>query len=125
MVKVAPVAANIDWRLVGTGVCAGLLSGLLGVGGGIIMVPLLVGTLRFDQHSAHATSLAAIVVIALSAGVVFAVAGDVDYRLATVIGLGGLVGSTAGAQLMHRLSPRRLRLVFAFVLLASGIRLLL
>jgi uncharacterized membrane protein YfcA len=119
------VAVRLDWRLVAAGIGAGLLSGLLGVGGGIIIVPLLVGTLRFDQHSAHATSLAAIVLIALSAGVAFAVAGDVDYRLGGAIGLAGLVGSTAGAQLMHRLSPRRLKLVFAFVLLASGVRLLL
>jgi uncharacterized membrane protein YfcA len=55
---------NRRWLLIGIGVCAGLLSGLLGVGGGIVMIPFLV-MLGFSQHEAHATSLAAICPIAI------------------------------------------------------------
>jgi len=104
-------------------VVAGLLSGVLGVGGGIIMVPLLTGFLAFDQHRAHAHSLAAIVLIALSAGAGFALAGEIDPGVGVALGLGGIVGSTAGAHLMNRLSPQALRAVFGLIMIATGIRM--
>lgn len=87
------------------------------------MVPLLTGALRFDQHRAHAHSLAAIVLIAFSAAVGFAVAGEVDPVVGLAIGLGGIVGSTAGAHLMHRLSPQALRAVFGLIMIATGVRM--
>ena len=109
--------------LLAVGVVAGLLSGVLGVGGGIIMVPLLTGFLALDQHRAHAHSLAAIVLIALSAATGFAVAGEIDPAVGLALGLGGIVGSTAGAHLMHMLSPRALRAVFGLIMIATGVRM--
>ena len=111
------------WALIAVGAVAGLLSGVLGVGGGIIMVPLLTGLLAFDQHRAHAHSLAAIVLIALSGATGFAVAGEIDPGVGLAIGLGGIVGSTAGAHLMHRLSPQALRAVFGLIMIATGVRM--
>jgi uncharacterized membrane protein YfcA len=111
------------WALLAVGAIAGLLSGVLGVGGGIIMVPLLTGWLAFDQHRAHAHSLAAIVLIALSAATGFAVAGEIDPVVGLAIGLGGIAGSTAGAHLMHRLSPQALRAVFGLIMIATGVRM--
>jgi uncharacterized membrane protein YfcA len=69
-------------RLILIGFLAGLASGLFGVGGGIVMVPLLVWLVAFDQHRAHATSLAAIVVIAAAGAIVFGNAGSIDYVVA-------------------------------------------
>lgn len=111
------------WALLAVGAVAGLLSGVLGVGGGIIMVPLLTAVLSFDQHRAHAHSLAAIVLIALSAATGFAVAGEIDPVVGLAIGLGGIVGSTAGAHLMHRLSPQALKAVFGILMVATGTRM--
>lgn len=109
---------------IGIGLVAGLLAGLLGVGGGIVLVPLLVGTLAFDQHRAHATSLGAMVVIALAGTIGFAAGGEVSWSIGVVVAAGALVGSTLGARAMGRLSPRVLRLVFVVVLAAAGIRML-
>jgi uncharacterized membrane protein YfcA len=122
------LTVNLAKRLlpvVGVGIAAGLLAGFFGVGGGIIMVPLLVWLLRFDQHTAHATSLAAIFIIAISGAVSFAVSGQVNVRLALALGAGGVVGSTLGAHTLHRLSEKSLKMAFALVLLVAGVRLLL
>lgn len=105
------------------GVAAGLFSGILGVGGGIVMVPLMVGLLHYGQHRAHATSLAAIVLIAISGAVRFGVAGEVEWAVGLALGLGGVAGSTVGAHLMDRLSPRTLRIVFGFIMVVAGLRM--
>ena len=106
------------------GGAAGLLSGLLGVGGGIIMVPLLTGALGFDQHRAHAHSLAAIVLIAVSGAATFGLAGEIDVIVGLAIGAGGVAGSTMGAHLMNRLSAVALRGVFGIIMIGTGIRML-
>lgn len=87
------------------------------------MVPLMVGILGFDQHRAHATSLAAIMLIALAGTLRFGWAGEIDVRVGVAIGVGGLVGSTLGAHLMHRLSANALRAVFGALMIAVGIRM--
>ncbi len=111
--------------LLGIGVTAGLFSGILGVGGGIVMVPLMVGALAFDQHRAHATSLAAIVLIALSAVLGFGSAGEVELLLGLTIGLSGIIGATLGANVMHRLSASSLTVVFGGVMVLAGARMVL
>ncbi len=120
----APPRVDVG-RLLLVGVVAGLLSGLLGVGGGIIMVPLLVGLLGFDQHRAHASSLAAIVLIAIAGAVRFGLAGEIVVPVGLALGVGGLVGSTLGAHLMHRLSPSALKAVFGVVVVLAGARMAL
>lgn len=112
------------WALLLLGVVAGFVSGLLGVGGGIVIVPVLVGLARYRQHEAHGTSLAAIVVIAFSGGLTFALAGEVWWTVAAVLFAGGFVGSYAGAQYMHRASARTLKIIFGIVLLIAGARML-
>lgn len=112
-----------SWKLVLIGLVAGVLGGGLGVGGGIILVPLLVWV-GFDQHRAHATSLAAIVLIAAVGAVSFGISGEVDVTVGIIVGIGGIFGSIVGATVMHRISPRALTTVFALVLLVAGIRLI-
>lgn len=112
-------------RLLVVGAAAGLLSGLLGVGGGIVLVPLLLGVLAFDQHRAHASSLAAIVLIAVSGAIRFGVAGEIDLAVGIALGVGGIAGSTAGAHLMHRLSANALRGVFGGSMVLAGLRMVI
>ena len=106
------------------GLAAGALSGLLGVGGGIVLVPLMIGVVGFDQHRAHATSLAAIAVISLSGVLGFAIGGDVVWWLGLVVAAGAVTGSTVGAHTMGKLSPRLLRSIFVVVLVVAGARML-
>jgi uncharacterized membrane protein YfcA len=111
--------------LIAIGLVAGFLSGLLGVGGGIVLVPLMVAVLHYDQHTAHATSLAAIFIIALAGAVTFAVSGEVDLPLAIALGIGGVIGSTVGATTMKQASTRTLQLAFTVLLTAAGVRMVL
>ncbi len=117
---VAPVSLP---RALLVGLAGGVLSGFFGVGGGIVLVPLLILAMRFDQHSAHATSLAAIFLIAVSAFLGYWTADAVDILVGIALGVGGMVGSVFGANLMHRMSPNRLRAVFAGALIVAGLRM--
>ena len=106
------------------GVLAGLSSGLFGVGGGIIMVPLFVYLLNLDQKRAHATSLAAVVPIALIGAWGYSTHGNVDLAAVIYILLGSIVGAMYGARMLHRISLPLIQILFAVVLLLSGLRLL-
>ena len=105
------------------GLGGGLLSGFFGVGGGIVMVPLILWLLKSDRHKAHATSLAAIFIIALSGVIAYGRNDAIDFSVGLALGVGGLIGAWVGAQLMHRMSPDSLRLIFALILLVAGFRM--
>ncbi|MEA2434898.1 MAG: uncharacterized protein QOG54_2355 [Actinomycetota bacterium] len=102
------------------GFLAGISSGLFGIGGGTVMVPLLVLWAGFDQHSAHATSLAGIVPLAAVGATVFATAGEIDLRLAGLLALGGIAGAPLGAKLMARSTERGLKVAFGALTIAIG-----
>lgn len=99
------------------------MGGGLGVGGGIVLVPLLI-YVGLDRHRAHATSLAAIILISAVGAMSFATSGEIDFTLGLTIGIGGIVGSVLGANTMNRMSPKALSVVFGFVLLVAGVRML-
>ena len=107
------------------GLAAGTLSGLFGVGGGIILVPMLVFWFKFRQKDAQATSLAAIVLTAAAGAVPYSLAEHIDWLAAGLIVGGGVVGSSVGASVAHRVEDRWLRLAFAAVAVASALKLLL
>ncbi|MDF2581127.1 MAG: hypothetical protein K0S49_2706 [Microbacterium sp.] len=101
---------------IGTGLLAGLLSGLFGVGGGTVIVPLLVMFLKFDQRLAAGTSLAAIVPTATVGVISYAVHGSVAWVPAILLAAGAVVGAQIGAWLLPRISQTALRWGFvAFV----------
>lgn len=105
-----------------TGAAAGMIAGLLGVGGGIFLVPLLVGVLGVAQHQAHGTSLAVIAPIALVGAITYALLGhmDMDWVLILGLALGSLVGVVLGARLMMRVPAGQLRWIFGIFLVATG-----
>ncbi|MFN2587087.1 MAG: TSUP family transporter [Actinomycetota bacterium] len=107
--------------LLAIGFAAGAASGLLGVGGGTVMVPLLVALLAFSQHRAHATSLAAIVPIASVAVAVFATEGAVEYDTAALLALGAVAGAPLGARAMAAVGERSLEAAFGVFLVAVGV----
>ncbi len=111
------------WKLLLIGLVAGILGGGFGVGGGIVIVPLLV-FVGVDRHRAHATSLAGIILIALFGAASFGFSGEILLDVGLTIGIGGVVGSVIGATAMNRMSPRTLTVVFGIVLLVAGLRMI-
>lgn len=112
-------------KLMAIGTLAGLFSGLFGVGGGSVIVPLLVLWLGYEEHRATATSLAAIVFIAAFAAAVQGLYGNVDVADAAYVGVPAVGGVLAGTWLAQRLHARAISLLFAAVLLASAVELVL
>ncbi|MBI5161705.1 MAG: sulfite exporter TauE/SafE family protein [Micrococcales bacterium] len=106
------------------GLVGGFLSGLFGVGGGIVMVPLLVTLVRLDHRQAAATSLAAIVPTAVAGSVSYVAGGAVDLLAGLLVGLGGVVGSLVGTRLLRRLPVSWLRWLFLALLAAVAVRTL-
>jgi uncharacterized membrane protein YfcA len=111
------------WRLVGIGIAAGLFSALFGVGGGIIVVPLLVLLAGSAPRPATGTSLAVIGVTAIFGVAVYGALGEVEWNEAAIVGLPAMAGSVAGTWAQQRVSSRALVLLFAALLLGIAIRL--
>ncbi len=111
-------------RLVFIGLAAGFFSALFGVGGGIILVPLLILVADLPERSATATSLAAIGLIALAGSVSYGLHGEIHPGDGALLGVPAAVGAIAGARLQQRLATRALTLSFSVLLAAIGIWLL-
>jgi len=110
------MVARRTLTLAAIGTLAGLFSGLFGVGGGIVIVPLLVLWLGFDERLATGTSLAAIVLIAAVATAVHAGYGNVRVAEGILIGVPAVIGVLIGTELQQRISTSAISLVFAALL---------
>ncbi len=105
------------------GLCTGVAAGLLGVGGGILMVPFLTLALGLSQHAAEATSLVVVLPTAVVASIVLRRHGVGDLGTALRFGLVGAIGGMLGALLALMLPGSTLKLVFAIFLALIGVRL--
>ena len=106
------------------GAAAGFASGLLGIGGGVLMVPALVLLFGVSQQLAQGTSLAVIVPTGLVGAITHAGMGNVELRIAGLLAAGGVSGAVAGAALAVHLPQPPLRVCFAVYLMAVAARLL-
>ena len=114
-------ARFLDPQLLAIGLAGGALSGLLGVGGGIVMVPLLVIWAGYTQRDAHAMSLGAIVPISVAGVLTYGIAGEVRLPEALALAVGAVAGARVGAGLLSRLGDRPLKLTFGSFLVAVAI----
>lgn len=112
-------------KLAAVGTAAGAFSGLFGVGGGTIIVPLLILWFGYGEREATGTSLAAIVIIASLAAIGQGIYGNVDVVKGLAIGVPAVGGVIAGAALQQRIPQRAVSYLFALVLVAVAIELLL
>jgi uncharacterized membrane protein YfcA len=119
------MVASRPLKLMTIGTAAGLFSGIFGVGGGSVIVPLLVLWLGYGEREATGTSLAAIVCIAAFAAAVQAGYGNVRVIDGLLVGVPAVGGVLLGAWLQQRLQTRTIALLFAGVLIASATELLL
>ena len=111
-------------RLVVIGLAAGFFGALFGVGGGIVMVPLLIALVGFTTRSAAATSLAAIGLIAVEGVVEYSFHGDVKPLDAVVLGVPAAAGALLGTAVQQRLANKTISLAFAALLVGVAVRLL-
>jgi uncharacterized protein len=110
-------------RLGAIGLAGGLFSGLLGVGGGVVMVPLLVLWGGFGQRDAHAVSLGAIIPISAAGVLTFGAAGEIQVWEALALAVGAIAGAQAGARLLARVDERKLKLAFGVFMLIVAVLL--
>jgi uncharacterized membrane protein YfcA len=119
------VGSQRTLRLAVIGTVAGVFSGLFGVGGGTVIVPLLMLWLGYGAREATGTSLAAIVVIAAAAMLTQGAYGNVHLGDGLLVGLPAVAGVLAGTALQQRVDPRTVSLLFAALLTATAISILI
>jgi len=112
-------------RLILIGLVAGFFSALFGVGGGIVIVPLLLLVTGWDMRRATSTSLAAIGITATAGTIVYVAHGDVRPLYAALVGIPAAVGAVAGTSLQQRLPTRTLSFGFSLLLAGIAVRMLL
>ena len=111
------------WILAAIGTAGGAFSGLFGIGGGVVMVPLLILWLGYEERSATGTSLAAIAIIATAATVVHAGYGNVHVDDGLLVGIPAVGGVIFGTWLQQRLPVRWISLLFALLLVVVAVDL--
>ncbi|HLR55876.1 MAG TPA: sulfite exporter TauE/SafE family protein [Actinomycetales bacterium] len=111
------------YKLLAVGLAAGILSGLLGVGGGVIIVPLLALWLAFPQKMSQATSLVAIFFASISGAVSYGLGGDILIVPALLIAVAGISGTFIGAWLLHRMAEHQVQMLFVIILVIAAVRM--
>jgi uncharacterized membrane protein YfcA len=112
-------------RLILIGLVAGFFSAVFGVGGGVVIVPLLLLVEHWDLRPAAATSLAAIGITATAGVITYGLHGEVEPKYALLVGVPAAFGAAGGSVLQQRLPVRTLSFLFAALLTAIAIRMLL
>jgi len=115
----------INGGFVVLGLFAGTLSGLIGIGGGIVIIPILVFLFGFTQHQAQGTTLALMIPpIGLLAALEYYRAGQVDLKAAGLVCIGFFVGGLIGAKLAVGVPDEVLKKIFGVILLLVGLRMI-
>jgi len=112
-------------KLAATGTLAGLFSGIFGVGGGSVMVPLLILWLGYGEREAGGTSLLGMIPIAATGAIAQAAYGNIHFGDALLIGLPALVGVTLGTRVQQSVPARSVSLLFAALLVAVAVELVI
>jgi uncharacterized protein len=111
-------------RLVAIGLAAGVFSAFFGVGGGIVVVPLLLLVAGLSEREATATSLGAIVITAAAGAFIFSLRGEVEVGYAALVGLPAAAGALAGTAWQQRVRESTVTYGFAALLTVIGVLLL-
>ncbi|TYO94479.1 sulfite exporter TauE/SafE family protein [Desulfallas thermosapovorans] len=107
------------------GLAAGFFGGLVGLGGGVIMIPLMVGILKMSQHKAHGTSLVALVFTGISGAFTYAINGAVDLLASLILASTAIFTARAGARYANALPEYKLKKSFGGFLILVSLLLLL
>lgn len=111
------------FRDVGIGLLVGVFSGLFGLGGGVILVPILVLLFAVEQRRAQATSLVVVAIAAVSGAISYTVGASVVWQAVPFLVAGGLVGVWIGSLLVRKVKVRWLQIALAMVMVVAAVRL--
>lgn len=116
---------TIVLSLVAIGLLAGILSGFMGVGGGVVMIPLMILLLGYDQHEAQGLSLAVLAVpVTFVAAYTYHASGHpIDWKFALIIALFFVVGAFIGSKFAVRIDQATLKKIFAIILIVAAVKL--
>jgi hypothetical protein len=106
------------------GLFAGIFGGLVGLGGGVIMIPFMVGVLKLTQHKAHGTSLVALVFTGISGAIAYGLQGTVDVTASILLAVTAVVTARTGAHFAHSLPEWKLKRSFGGFLIFVSLLLL-
>ena len=115
---------NKKWFAVLAGGTAGLVHGLFGGGGGMIIVPMLIGFLNCVEKKAHATAILIILPLSITSGLLYASFGTLNGSIALPVTIGVVVGGTLGALLLKKLSGKWVSLIFSVVMVVACVKML-
>jgi hypothetical protein len=107
------------------GLLAGIFGGLVGLGGGVVMIPLMTGILKLDQHKAHGTSLVALVFTGISGAIAYGMKGTVDVTAAILMAATAIVTARAGAHFANALPEWKLKRSFGGFLVCVSLLMIL
>lgn len=107
------------------GLMAGLLSGLIGIGGGVVMVPLFIFLLGFSQHQAQGMSLAVMLPpVTLLAVLNYNKMGTINWKLALVVSLCFVIGGFLGSKMAVKIDNNSLRKIFGIIMLIIAVKMI-
>lgn len=115
---------GLIWLIV-AGFVIGWVNGFWGGGGGMICVPVLISLLKLPEKSAHATTLLIMLPLSICSFIIYLVKGSVDVKMSVIVGAGFVVGGVLGAILLKNINNIVLRLFFAGIIIAGGVKMLL
>ena len=125
MERADDLPAISPYPLIAIGVVSGLFAAMFGIGGGVVIVPLLMLVTRMPPRIAAATSLATLVITSMIGTVRYAGSGHIDWVAAAVLGIPAVAGVLIGVALQRRLPTDWLILAFGVLLIALGVKLVL
>lgn len=102
-----------------------MVNGFFGGGGGMVCVPMLEKVLKIDNKKSHATALAVMLPIGISSALVYIFRVSMDWTMFAFVVVGFITGGIIGASLLKKLKGNIIRIIFIFVVLAAGVRILL
>ncbi|MDR3563532.1 MAG: sulfite exporter TauE/SafE family protein [Negativicutes bacterium] len=112
-----------SFKFVAVGFTVGILSGLLGLGGGVFLIPVMVSYFAVAQHNAHATSLAVVVPTAIISAISYGFHGNIDLGITTNVIIGSMLGASFGARLAKKIPAAQLKRLFGLMLVVVGLRM--
>lgn len=112
------------WPIILIGLLIGIVNGFFGGGGGMLCVPLLLMLGLNNQH-AQASAIVVMVPISIASGFIYYTSGNIDWWIVLFVGIGSVVGGIIGATLLKKINNLSLQYIFAFVVLAAGIKMLI
>lgn len=107
------------------GLIAGCFGGLVGLGGGVVMIPLMVAVLKLSQHKAHGTSLFALVFTGLTGAITYGTKGSVDIVASLILAVTAIFTARLGAKFAHSLPEWKLKRAFGAFLIFAALILIL